>query len=83
MYEKLWEECIAEKLDEAVWRDKNNNIVGTQADAYGQKMQYSLLHTYYLVMVVLNYARSRNPATPAARAHIRRDKSKRPESHST
>jgi hypothetical protein len=35
VYEKLWEAGIAEKLDEAVWRDKYNNIVGTQAEAYG------------------------------------------------
>jgi hypothetical protein len=34
-----------------MWRDKDNNIVGTQAEAYGQKMQYSLLHQEYLVMV--------------------------------
>jgi hypothetical protein len=51
VYEKLWEAGIAEKLDEAVWRDKDNNIVGTQAEAYGRKTQYSLLHPEYLVMV--------------------------------
>jgi hypothetical protein len=51
VYEKLWEAGIAEKLDEAVWRDKDNNIVGTQAEAHGQNTQYSLLHPEYLVMV--------------------------------
>jgi hypothetical protein len=51
VYEKLCEAGIAEKLDEAVWRDKDNNIVGTQAEAYGRKMQYSLLYPEYLVMV--------------------------------
>jgi hypothetical protein len=35
VYEKLWEAGIAEKIDEVVWRDKDNNIVGTQAEAYG------------------------------------------------
>jgi hypothetical protein len=34
VYEKLWEAGIPEKLDEAVWRDKDNTIVGTQAEAY-------------------------------------------------
>jgi hypothetical protein len=43
VYERLWEACIAEKLDEAVWRDKYNNIVLTHAEAYGRNM--------YLVMV--------------------------------
>jgi hypothetical protein len=51
VYEKLWEASIAEKLDEAVWRDKYNGIVGTQVEAYRRKMQYSLLHPEYLVMV--------------------------------
>jgi hypothetical protein len=30
--------------------DKDNNVVETQADAYGRKTQYSLLHPEYLVM---------------------------------
>jgi hypothetical protein len=48
----LWEAGLAEKLDEHVWRDKVvKNIVETQAEAYGQKTQYSLLHPKYLVMV--------------------------------
>jgi hypothetical protein len=34
VYERLWEAGIAEKLDEAVWRGKDNNIVETQEDAY-------------------------------------------------
>jgi hypothetical protein len=51
VYERLWEAGIAEKLDEAVWRDKDNNIVETQAEAYGRKTKYSLLHPEYLVMV--------------------------------
>jgi hypothetical protein len=51
VYEKLRKSGIAENLDEAVWRDKDNNIFGTQAEAYGRKMQYSLLHPEYLVMV--------------------------------
>jgi hypothetical protein len=51
VYEKLWEAGIVEKLDEAVWIDKDKNIVGTQAEAYGRKTQYSLLHPEYLVMV--------------------------------
>jgi hypothetical protein len=33
VYEKSREAGIAEKLDEAVWRDKDNIIVGTQTDA--------------------------------------------------
>jgi hypothetical protein len=51
VYEILWEAGIAGKLDEAVCRDKDNNIVVTQAEAYGPKTQYSLLHPEYLVMV--------------------------------
>jgi hypothetical protein len=51
VYERLWEAGIAEKLDEAVWRDKYNNIVVTQAESYGRKTQYSLLHPEYLVLV--------------------------------
>jgi hypothetical protein len=34
-----------------VWRDKDNKIVGTQAEVYGRKTQYSLFHPEYLVMV--------------------------------
>jgi hypothetical protein len=37
VYENLWKAGIAEKLDEAAWRDKDKNIFGTQADAYGRK----------------------------------------------
>jgi hypothetical protein len=44
VYERLREAGIAEKLDEYVWRDKGNTIVVTQAEAYGRKTQYSLLH---------------------------------------
>jgi hypothetical protein len=51
VYERSWEAGIAEKLDEAVWRDKDNNIVVIQTEAYGRKMQYSLLYPEYLVMV--------------------------------
>jgi hypothetical protein len=51
VYEKLWEAGIAVKLDEAVWRDKDNTIVGTQKEAYGRNTQYSLLYPEYLVMV--------------------------------
>jgi Fe-S-cluster formation regulator IscX/YfhJ len=51
VYETLCEAGIAEKLDEAAWRDKDNNIVGTQAEAYGRNTQYSLLNPEYLVMV--------------------------------
>jgi hypothetical protein len=51
MYERLWEAGIAEKLDEAVWRDKYKNIVVAQGEVYGRKTQYSLLHPEYLVMV--------------------------------
>jgi hypothetical protein len=51
VYEKLWEAGIAENLDEDVWRDKDNSIVVTQAEAYGRKTQYSLLHPEYVVMV--------------------------------
>jgi hypothetical protein len=29
VYERLWEAGIAEKLDETVWRDKDNIIVVT------------------------------------------------------
>jgi hypothetical protein len=35
VYERLCEAGIAEKLDEAVWRDKDNDIVVTQGEAYG------------------------------------------------
>jgi hypothetical protein len=51
VYGRFLEAGIAEKLDEAVWRDKDNTIVVTQAEAYGRKTQYSLLHPEYLVMV--------------------------------
>jgi hypothetical protein len=51
VYERLWAAGIVEKLDEAAWRDKDNNIVVTQAEAYGRNTQYSLLHPEYLVMV--------------------------------
>jgi hypothetical protein len=51
VYEGLWEAGIAEKLDEALWRDKDNNIVVTQGEAYRRKTEYSLLHTEYIVMV--------------------------------
>jgi hypothetical protein len=37
VYAILWEAGIAEKLDEPVWRDKENNIVETQAESYGRK----------------------------------------------
>jgi hypothetical protein len=33
VYERLCEAGIAEKLDEALWRDKDKNIVVTQAEA--------------------------------------------------
>jgi hypothetical protein len=39
VYERLWEADIAENLDEHVWKDKYNNIVKTQAEAYGQNTQ--------------------------------------------
>jgi hypothetical protein len=40
----MLEAVIAENLYKDVWRDKDNNIFGTQVEAYGQKTQYSLLH---------------------------------------
>jgi hypothetical protein len=51
VYERLWEAGISENLDEAVRRDKDSNIVVTQAEVYGRNTQYSLLHPEYLVMV--------------------------------
>jgi hypothetical protein len=51
IYGRLWEADIAEKLDEPVWRYKENIIVETHAEAYGQHTQYSLLHPEYLGMV--------------------------------
>jgi hypothetical protein len=52
VYGRLYEMVIAEKLSEAVWRDRDNNIV-TEADAYGQKTAYSLIptHAHKLIMV--------------------------------
>jgi hypothetical protein len=52
VYGRLHEMGIAEKLSEAVWRDRDNNIV-TEADAYGQKMADSLIPTqaHNLIMV--------------------------------
>jgi hypothetical protein len=52
VYGRLHEMGIAEKLSEAVWRDRDNNIV-TEADAYGQKTAYSLIPTqaHKLIMV--------------------------------
>jgi Fe-S-cluster formation regulator IscX/YfhJ len=35
VYEKMWEAGIAQELDEVAWRDKDNTVVGTQAEAYG------------------------------------------------
>jgi hypothetical protein len=52
VYGRLHEMGIAKKLSEAVWRDRDNNIV-TEADAYGQKTAYSLIPTqaHQLIMV--------------------------------
>jgi hypothetical protein len=44
VYGRLYEMGIAEKLSEAVWRDRDNKIV-TEADAYGRKTAYSLIPT--------------------------------------
>jgi hypothetical protein len=43
-YDKLVESRVAEKLDYAVWQDINTTIVQTEAEGYGRKMRYSLLH---------------------------------------
>jgi Fe-S-cluster formation regulator IscX/YfhJ len=52
VYERLLEAGIVEKLDEALWRNKDNNIVVTQAEAYGRKTRrYSSLHPEYSLMV--------------------------------
>jgi hypothetical protein len=51
VYERLYKAGIAEKLDEDIWRDKDNNIFVAQAEEYGRETQYSLLHPEYLVMV--------------------------------
>jgi hypothetical protein len=44
VYEKLVQSGVAEKLDHVVWRDIENNIVNTEAEAYGRQMGYSLVH---------------------------------------
>jgi hypothetical protein len=43
VYQRLVEAGVAEKLDYAVWQDMDNNIVNTEAEAYGRQTSYSLL----------------------------------------
>jgi hypothetical protein len=52
VYGRLNEMGIAEKLSEALWRDRDNNIV-TEADAYEKKTAHSLIPTqaHKLIMV--------------------------------
>jgi hypothetical protein len=49
VYQRLVEAGLAENLDYAVWRDMDNNILNTEADAYGRQTSYSLLHPDKLV----------------------------------
>jgi hypothetical protein len=49
VYQRLVKAGVSEKLDYAVWRDMDNNIVNTEADAYGKKTSYSLFHQEKLV----------------------------------
>jgi hypothetical protein len=51
VYNKLVESGAAEKLGHAVWRHTHNIIVQAEAEAYGRKMRYSLLHPEKLVFV--------------------------------
>jgi hypothetical protein len=48
-YEKLVQSGVEEKLDHVVWRDIDNNIVNTEAEAHGRQMSYSILHPDKLV----------------------------------
>jgi hypothetical protein len=52
VYGRLHEMGIAQKLSEAVWRDRDSKIV-KEADAYGRKTVYSLIPTqaHKLIMV--------------------------------
>jgi hypothetical protein len=49
VYQRLVESGVAEKLDYVLWRDMDNNIVNTEADAYDRQKSYSLLHPDKLV----------------------------------
>jgi hypothetical protein len=51
VYETLVQSGVAEKLDHDVWRDIENNIVNTEAEAeaYGRQTGYSLVHPDKLV----------------------------------
>jgi hypothetical protein len=44
VYNKLAEVGVAEVLEHEVWRDIHNNVVQKEAEAYGRKTRYSLLH---------------------------------------
>jgi hypothetical protein len=49
VYDKLVQSGVAEKLDHVVWRDIENNIFNTEAEAHGRQTGYSLAHPDKLV----------------------------------
>jgi hypothetical protein len=49
VFEKLVQSGVAEKLDHFGWRDIENNIVNTEAEACGRQTGYSLVHPDKLV----------------------------------
>jgi len=48
-YNRLVEYGIAEELNEEVWRDKDDNIVDTEEEAFGRKTAYKLLYPFMVV----------------------------------
>jgi hypothetical protein len=51
VYETMVKAGVAEKLPEAVWFDREGNIVLNEEEAFGMKLQYALKHPDYCVYV--------------------------------
>ena len=55
MYDQVYEAMVcsdvAIKLDDAVWLNKENNIVQSKEEAFGRQTQYYITHPDYLVFV--------------------------------
>ena len=51
VYEAMVRSNVAIKLDEAVWVNKDNNIVQSKEEAFSRQTQYYIMHPDHLVFV--------------------------------